>query len=62
MVGWVLKLVRPHLGSMPLGKITPQNCIAALKKVAAQGRYGKPRYGTTRRVKESMSCVPKKAN
>ena len=58
---WVLKLVRPYLGSMPIDKITPQDCIAALKKVAAQGRHGKPRYETTRRAKESMSRVFKLA-
>jgi hypothetical protein len=58
---WVLKLVRPHLGSMPLDKITPQDCITALKKVAAKGRHGKPRYETTRRTKESMSRVFKLA-
>ncbi len=58
---WVLKLVRPYLGNMPIDKITPQDCIAALKKVAAKGRHGKPRYETTRRTKESMSRVFKLA-
>lgn len=58
---WVLKLVRPYLGSIPIDRITPQDCIAALKKVAAKGRHGKPRYETTRRTKESMSRVFKLA-
>jgi integrase len=58
---WVLKLVRPHLGSMPIDKVTPQDCINALKRVAGLGRHGKPRYETTRRTKESMSRVFKLA-
>jgi hypothetical protein len=50
---WVLKLVQPYLGSMPIDKITPLDCIAALKKVAAQGRLAS-HHETNRR--EAGQC------
>jgi integrase len=54
---WLLLLVRPHLGHLQTGEITPMQCLAALKKVEARGRHGRARNETARRCRETMSRV-----
>jgi integrase len=54
---WLLLLVRPHLGHLQVGEITPMQCLAALKKVEARGRHGGARNETARRCRETTSRV-----
>jgi Arm DNA-binding domain len=54
---WLLLLVRPHLGNLQIGEITPMQCLAALKKVEARGRHGQARNETARRCRETTSRV-----
>jgi hypothetical protein len=53
---WLLSLVRPDIGARPIAEITPMQCLAALKKIEARGRYD-----TARRSRATMSRVFKLA-
>src|SRR5579872_836371 len=56
-LAWLLSLVRPHVGHLQIGEITPMQCLATLKKVEARGRRGRTRNETARRCRETMSRV-----
>ncbi len=56
-LAWLLSLLRPHLGHLQVGEITPMECLAALKKIEARGRHGQARNETARRCRETASRV-----
>ena len=53
---WLLSLVRPDIGALPVGDITPDAALAALKKIEARRRYD-----TARRCRATASRVYKLA-
>jgi hypothetical protein len=53
---WLLSLVRADIGALPVGGITPMQCLAALKRIEARGRYD-----TARRCRSTMGRVFKLA-
>lgn len=54
---WIIDLVRPQIGQLQIGAITPSDVLAALRKVEATGRHGKNRYETTKRCRATLSRV-----
>lgn len=54
---WIIDLVRPQIGQLQIGAITPLDVLAALRKVEATGRHGKNRYETTKRCRATLSRV-----
>src|SRR6478736_6039806 len=34
-LAWLVDLVRPDIGALPVGKVTPMQCLATLKKIEA---------------------------
>ena len=53
---WLLDLVRPDIGELSVGEISPMQCLAALKKIEKRGRFD-----TARRCRSTMSRVFKMA-
>ena len=59
---WLLSLVRPRLGHLPVAEITPMQCLDALKHLEKRpGRHGRSRHETVGRVRETMRRVFKLA-
>jgi integrase len=53
---WLIDIVRPDIGALLVGEITPMQCLAALKKIEARGKFD-----TARRCRSTLSRVFKMA-
>src|SRR3546814_7660461 len=51
-IRWLLDIANPLIGSRPISKITPQEVLAVLRKVEANGRYE-----SARRMRSVISRV-----
>jgi len=59
---WLLSLIRPRLGHLPIAEITPMQCLEVLKHLEKRpGRHGRSRHETVGRVRETMRRVFKLA-